>query len=52
MGRRLQRLLPALARNQAAPGVDVEEDTIEALLAQPQMQCRRCGVVGARMTDE
>jgi hypothetical protein len=52
VGCRLQRLLPALAGNEATLGIDVEKDIVEALLAQPGMQCRRRGVVGARMTDE
>ena len=48
----LQRFLPALAGNDAALGVEVEEDVVPAVRGEPIADLDGLVVVAARMTDE
>ena len=52
VGRGLEGLLPALARDQPAAGIDIEENVVETLLGQPIAQRERRRIIGARMADE
>jgi hypothetical protein len=50
--RLVQRLFPALARFDAALGIEIEKDVVPALLGEPVAHGDCRGVVGARMADE
>ena len=50
--RLVEPALPALARGDAALGVEVEEEVVPALGGKPVAKRDRFGVVGARMADE
>ena len=52
VGGLLQRFLPALAGDDAALGIEIEEDVVPAILRQPVADPDGLVAVGARMADE
>jgi hypothetical protein len=52
VGRRFDRLLPALAGHDTAIRVDLDENVVETLFPQPVAQSDRRGVVRGGMADE